>query len=541
MASLFKRRRAASPGHLAEEPAAQSGDGDGWLSSLVSGAGKLVSAVLGPDSAPSSSSSFYSSEEGTDSNSSEEEDTIRACEGHKLSKKTKTSKMVNDWLEGSISIITEIEAKSAIEQLLLRETFTRDECNKLMKIIQSRVIDVQSAENYHHCVPKELPHMAAREAFACPQACQSLHQSGDIPKTIRSPSILNCHSPGPSTSPAVKFNFHDSVVIEARKGLELKRTPSCLKASLDHGLCTLNTDMLHYDFGGVISPVDIAKSYMQSLLPYESPISSMSMLKATPTSELRSCIDKTTLATSHHSLPSSKVLKRDYSTFTPRDTFDEVRRVRLKSKENMLAGASTKILGINHSSTLTEALHAEDDSASRTLRQSDARALELVKPIAVNNAPSPNINALDTEAALDIELTHTLKQTALPPETTPSRVAYDSRLSVPVRLPDEKKDIEETSATMEQLENMSESHALASTGLDNKGEHKENIHCSLQPAILDEASNVSKGCVRSLWFSPLELDLERGPYGGLKEGPNSTSSIKEEPVAGIYLPEHASN
>ncbi|RRT35018.1 hypothetical protein B296_00048091 [Ensete ventricosum] len=90
MASLFKRRRSrwpvsspASPGHLAEEPAAQSGDGDGWLSSLVSGAGKLVSA------------------------------------------KTKTSKMVNDWLEGSIAIVTEIETKSAIEQLLLRETFTR--------------------------------------------------------------------------------------------------------------------------------------------------------------------------------------------------------------------------------------------------------------------------------------------------------------------------------------------------------------------------------------------------------------------------------
>lgn len=123
---------------------------------------------------------------------------------------------------------------------------TRDECNKLTKIIQSRVIDVQSAENDQHCVPKELPNMAAREAFACPQACQSLHQSGDIPKTIRSPSILNCHSPGPSASPAVKFNFHDSVVIEARKGLELKRTPSCLKASLDHGLCTLNTDVLHY-------------------------------------------------------------------------------------------------------------------------------------------------------------------------------------------------------------------------------------------------------------------------------------------------------
>lgn len=134
-----------------------------------------------------------------------------------------------------------------------------------------------------------------------------------------------------------------------------------------------------------------------------------------------------------------QVLKRDYSTFTPRDTFDEVRRVQLKSKENMLAGASTKILGINHSSTLTEALHAEDDSGSRNLRQSDARALELVKPIAMNNAPSPNINALDTEAAVDVELTHTLKLTALPPETTPSRVAYDSRLSVPVSLPDEKK------------------------------------------------------------------------------------------------------
>ncbi|KAJ8459446.1 hypothetical protein OPV22_032372 [Ensete ventricosum] len=125
MASLFKRRRSrwpvsspASPGHLAEEPAAQSGDGDGWLSSLVSGAGKLVSAVPGPDSAPSSSSSLYSSEEGTESNSSEEEDTILACEGHKLSKKTKTSKMVNDWLEGSIAIVTEIETKSAIEQLL---------------------------------------------------------------------------------------------------------------------------------------------------------------------------------------------------------------------------------------------------------------------------------------------------------------------------------------------------------------------------------------------------------------------------------------
>ncbi|KAG8075068.1 hypothetical protein GUJ93_ZPchr0006g46270 [Zizania palustris] len=133
----------------------------GWISDLVTGAGRILAAVLGPDSpgsgstttsaaascgaSPSASSSPASSRhrpslyrEGYDGDHGNSP--IFPLKDNKFNQ-SENEAVMKDYAEGSLAIISEIEPKDAIIQLLKQETYSRSECNALVKIIQERVVD----------------------------------------------------------------------------------------------------------------------------------------------------------------------------------------------------------------------------------------------------------------------------------------------------------------------------------------------------------------------------------------------------------------
>ncbi|XP_015688400.1 uncharacterized protein LOC102700499 isoform X3 [Oryza brachyantha] len=122
----------------------------GWLSGLVSGAGRLLAAVLGPDSPDSSAGSASSSQESSSSSQSPPPPCSTlgdhgnpghfSSECHQFNQSGKEF-ILKDSGEGSLGLISEIYPKDAIMQLLLQETYSRSECDMLIKIIQERVVD----------------------------------------------------------------------------------------------------------------------------------------------------------------------------------------------------------------------------------------------------------------------------------------------------------------------------------------------------------------------------------------------------------------
>ncbi|KAL5199869.1 hypothetical protein ABZP36_021072 [Zizania latifolia] len=180
----------------------------GWISDLVSGAGRILAAVLGPDSSgsgstktsavasdgasPSASSSPASSRhrpslygEGYDGDHGNSP--IFPLKDNKFNQ-SENEAIMKDYAEGSLAIISEIEPKDAIIQLLKQETYSRSECNALVKIIQERVVDTnlsgaeagglalpinwkagsQGAIGYSSVCPKGLlPAISSRPAHDC--------------------------------------------------------------------------------------------------------------------------------------------------------------------------------------------------------------------------------------------------------------------------------------------------------------------------------------------------------------------------------------
>ncbi|XP_074584409.1 uncharacterized protein LOC141840347 isoform X2 [Curcuma longa] len=109
-----------------------------WLLGLVSGAGKLISSVFRADSG-SPDSSDYSSDQDSSSSRSDEQNVDAPKQLHGSRRELKKSEM-----EVSHAIVPVSETKLAIEKLLQQETFSRDECERLTKLLQSRVVDSPS-------------------------------------------------------------------------------------------------------------------------------------------------------------------------------------------------------------------------------------------------------------------------------------------------------------------------------------------------------------------------------------------------------------
>ncbi|XP_050364117.1 protein KAKU4 isoform X2 [Argentina anserina] len=233
--------------------------------SIVSGAGKVLSSVFRSDSSSSSSSSEIGSddEEGDD-------DYVSSQEDDGLNKRNGTSE----------TLFRQGETKHAIEQLLRQETFSREESDKLIKIIKSRVIaTTEDAENTR-------PNMDATDLSA-------------------------------------------TAVSEAKKWVMEKRLGSASKSELGHG--TILFPQGAEDDGG--SPVDVAKSYMRALPPWASP-SQHGELRSTSPLGLQLFNEETPYSIGGTSVTSKP--KRDAPATGSWNIQEEIRKVRTKATEEML-------------------------------------------------------------------------------------------------------------------------------------------------------------------------------------------------------------
>ncbi|XP_031739005.1 protein KAKU4 isoform X2 [Cucumis sativus] len=285
------------------------GENPSWISKFIfsptrtiaSGAGKLLSSVFVSDS--SSSSSESDSEDDDEDDVPDERHVFQGAEG---GKKNGTSEMVSLFRKDFPP--EKKDSKHLIEQLLMQETFSRAECDKLVQIIESRVVECQTFEGQAAGRLTEISNRTVDSDDGRPAVCSS-------------------------------------AILEAKKWLNEKRlglvSTSTLK--LDDGPCTLNSTMLpmvnNEEMG---SPVDVAKSYMQARPPWASPSTNNFEFKSPSPLGLQLFKEETSYSISGNPLSSSRI-KRESPTSGSWNIQEELRRVRSKATEEMLRSPSSKL------------------------------------------------------------------------------------------------------------------------------------------------------------------------------------------------------
>ncbi|WZZ24308.1 hypothetical protein YC2023_007709 [Brassica napus] len=248
-----------------------------WISRLVykpvtviaSGAGKFISSVVFSESSSSSS-------EDEDSSSGDDEDVLE------------DETMVEE------STIQRLGSKRVIEQLLMQETFAREEGDRLIDIIKARVVDHPSV----------------------PTPNEGRHSDNEVDVGEMS----------------------NKAVMEAKRWLEEKKSASNSKS--------IATE----DGGG--SPVDVAKSYMRSRLPWGSPAANTSEFRSPSPAGMQLIKEGTPFPYSAGNFSSSKFSKKEevaYRYLRRRSRSnptwniqDEIRKVRAKATEEMLKTVSPR-------------------------------------------------------------------------------------------------------------------------------------------------------------------------------------------------------
>ncbi|XP_020580322.1 uncharacterized protein LOC110024603, partial [Phalaenopsis equestris] len=282
-----------------------------WFRGFISGAGKLISSVLGSEGSVSSHSECDSdccSDEENDSRSNKHVDHLLSDGLAEFNKR----KSVVDGNVEPLAIVSKSDSKLVIEQLLMQETFTRAEYGKLMTILRSRVLDIPSAKGGERA-QNEVP-----KSFSDKRPWQLWNPNRNVIGTsgfsLSNPSVF---TPGYYASEAVTPDPCSKAVLEAKKWFEQKKLSSSPICDQEFGPCSLNTDMNQYCFDGDDgSPIEMARSYMQSSSPWGSPSFGTIGFKSPPSSEKQSCSIGT------HLFPSSKVGKRDYAatrTWDPKE------------------------------------------------------------------------------------------------------------------------------------------------------------------------------------------------------------------------------
>ncbi|XP_014501612.1 protein KAKU4 isoform X3 [Vigna radiata var. radiata] len=297
---LRTRRSAAARSRTPyDRPAPAEAPSPNWLSRFVlspsrfiaSGAGKIFSSVLDLDNASASSSSSSSAASSSPSSSSNNSDAEEV--GTLDDENDKRS-------EGDVALSKELQPfvgnsknKHIIEQLILKESFSREECDRLIKIIRSRVVDPANDDN------------------------------GDKRPT----DILN-KTPG-SDSP----DLHSAAVMEAKKWLQEKKSGLDTTSVIGYGSPSLNLFALPQDPKDEGSPVDVAKSYMRTRPPWASP--SIDHPNSKTPSGVQLFKEETPYLLGNNSTPSSK-LKRGSAATGSWSIQDEIRRVRFRATEDLL-------------------------------------------------------------------------------------------------------------------------------------------------------------------------------------------------------------
>ncbi|KAH1110282.1 hypothetical protein AAZX31_04G072800 [Glycine max] len=265
-----------------------------WLSRFVispsrfiaSGAGKIFSSVLDLDNSPSDSSSATCSLSSSANDSDAEEVGTFDDENDNPS-------------EGDVALskpfVRNSKNKHMIEQLLMKESFSREECDRLIKIIRSRVVDPANDDD------------------------------GDKRPTDMSNKILGSDTDSPE--------LHDVAIMEAKKWLQEKKSALDTNTDIGYGSLSLNLVALPQDPKDEGSPVDVAKSYMCTRPPWASP--SIDHTKPQTPSGIQLFKEETPYLFGNNSMPSSK-LKRDSAATGSWSIQDEIRRVRSRATEELL-------------------------------------------------------------------------------------------------------------------------------------------------------------------------------------------------------------
>lgn len=300
---MVRPRRAAGARTPYERPrlANPEPENPNWLSRLIysptrtiaTGAGKLLTNVFFPESSESESESSSASSSADDSSSehnieNDDSDISTRRTNKLIQKKDGSSEMIKHFRKEPQTAVGKSETKCVIEQLLMQETFSREECDRLIMIVKSRVVDCPTTEHAEDGGPDiDTPHLCS------------------------------------------------TAVMEAKKWLKEKKLTNS-KLELDHGTCTSNSLMpLLLTEDQVGSPADMAKSYMRARPPWASPSAEHVELKSPSPIGMQLFAEETSYSIGGNSASSSK-LKRESPATGSWNIQEEIRRVRSKATEEML-------------------------------------------------------------------------------------------------------------------------------------------------------------------------------------------------------------
>ncbi|KAJ8459249.1 hypothetical protein OPV22_032175 [Ensete ventricosum] len=459
-----------------------------WLLGFISGAGKFISSVFRSDGgSPSSSSSDHSSYEDCSPRFNEPEDIDMPKELHGFNQQLKKPELITDYTEGSGAVVGISKTKLAIEKLLRQETFSRYECDRLTKLIKSQVIES----------PSELVQDGAERGFTNKSIgkdadslgdWRSLKQNMELPESFQCSPVLSSLSPRTPAFGKFTPDIHSAAVMEAKKWLDDKNLLPSTKVDPVCGPCTSDTDMLPYDVHDkVVSPVDLAKTYMRSLPFWKSPCSVSSGLKMPVPSKVDFGTDDSTRTTTSHCLPPFKDFKRKYCSTRLWGSPKDNRRVRLKLTEKMLESQGPRHIDLlkniyqNETSKFTSAVDEGSRDAlgakncSCTLQAAeifsapakssvdllveyqcsedapklpDEKTVKSSHQTSTDNSPSVLIASEPEDAVEAVELA---KETACPTISPSDRseTKIEGQLSLPLAF-NEEKDVIEVSQTKEQ-------------------------------------------------------------------------------------------
>ncbi|KAJ1700255.1 hypothetical protein LUZ63_000034 [Rhynchospora breviuscula] len=249
------------------------------VSGLLSGAGHIISSVFfASPSSPSSPSSASSSHD--DAQPLPQDHNHHPQSQINLPNFTQEHPHPPPQLQQPNTIIPpKTNSKFTIQQLITNETFSREESDKLIKLVESRVLEASS-----------------------PYKQQNDMYNYNVEQTPFSPIQASSE-------------ICSAAVAEAKKWFEeKKKSGSSSSKTTDLVPCKLSNDMSQFEIESDIgSPVDLAKSYMLSKPPWQSPfLTSPSTLFSTRLSGLSKFSGDAIHGTFDHSLSSSRFLKRDY-------------------------------------------------------------------------------------------------------------------------------------------------------------------------------------------------------------------------------------
>ncbi|KAL8521648.1 hypothetical protein ACS0TY_011971 [Phlomoides rotata] len=355
--SRRKQRISATPYDRPQQPAPPpSTKNPNWFTGIVvpsaralaSGAGKIFSSIF------SESESESSSSEDEDFASDDDINNDNAYKipynGVNTSNEENTTAMMQYGQESQLMWTR--ETKKIIEQLIMKETFSREECDRLIRLLNSRVMDWSM-------------------------------EAGEKTFVVGSPGKT------------VDHGDTDKAIQEAKKWFQEKKLGPNSVTELAQGESNLNSTVLEHVESGVGSPVDLARSYMKDRPPWTSPGRNVE-LRTPLTATMKLFKEGTSYSVGHDSTSTSK--KRNSLASGSWNIHEELRRVRSRATEDMLRSPSTRTDPslFRVAQTRGESAEAGENVFSMGQRMTELASLRLSKPVDAGVSNDPALAAFDS-------------------------------------------------------------------------------------------------------------------------------------------------